>query len=878
RQQCVEADEKTEMAETDAGDTLSADGKFYTGTVLLTKAGDNSFDYRFHASDRVADAVGVPTSDSAVSVTNNPPVLLWTGEANYEGDGVNPDSASGGSNVEFRISYTDVDNEPPTSIQVWMDKNDNGSYDSAELELHDMLAVDGEDVDYRDGKLYSRTLPLLYVVDGFVDYRFYGSEGIDDATGTPTADNPVTVTPVVSGVAPILEWTGETGYSSDGVVPDSGAGGANYTFRVKYTDDNAPAVIQVWIDEDDSSTYEPSEKYTMIEADSGDLTYADGKLYTAKEVVPLVADGTVNYRFYANDGVGDATGVPTSSGTISVVDPIEVPAEYATIQVAIDAASAGNYVLVSDGTYNENINFKGKAITVLSINGAALTAIDANNAGGPVATFDSGETSASVLDGFTLTKGTGISNRGGGLYITGSSPTIKDSVITGHAGFQFGSGGYILSSSSPTITGTTINGNSSQYGGGLFVDSSSTLTLTDSTISNNTATSHYGGGVYLRDSSAAVSNTAITGNAASSNWGGGFYLAGSTTNVTIDNSTIDNNTATYGGGMFVTTNATVTITDSVLNSNSTSADGGAVYANGGAVVNLYGNVISGNQARYGSGVGISLAVLDLGTTTISGNAASGWGGGVYLTGATASATVDNSNIDNNTGSFGGGMFVSTDAVVTVRDSTFNSNSTSADGGGVYANGSATVNFYRSVIGGNQARYGGGVGFTVALVELENTRISGNKASRGGGIYIGSASAVLTTTNSTIGGNYASAYGGGLFADGTVMLTNSIFWGNISSNDNEIYNTVDSANVFNSDIDKDGYEGINGNIRLDPLFVSSIADPEGEVPTASGDYHLLSGSPAIDVGTATGAPTDDIDGDARPYGTGYDMGSDEYVVN
>ncbi len=37
-----------------------------------------------------------------------------------------------------------------------------------------------------------------------------------------------------------------------------------------------------------------------------------------------------------------------------------------TIQAAIDAAHDGNVVLVDEGTYYENINFKGKAITVAS--------------------------------------------------------------------------------------------------------------------------------------------------------------------------------------------------------------------------------------------------------------------------------------------------------------------------------------------------------------------------------------------------------------------------------------------------------------------------------------------------------------------------------
>src|SRR6266436_2220044 len=55
---------------------------------------------------------------------------------------------------------------------------------------------------------------------------------------------------------------------------------------------------------------------------------------------------------------------------------IHVPGDRPTIQAGINAASSGDIVLVAPGTYIENINFMGKAITVKSSNGAKYTIID----------------------------------------------------------------------------------------------------------------------------------------------------------------------------------------------------------------------------------------------------------------------------------------------------------------------------------------------------------------------------------------------------------------------------------------------------------------------------------------------------------------------
>ncbi|NOY65046.1 MAG: hypothetical protein GXO97_06605, partial [Nitrospirae bacterium] len=108
-----------------------------------------------------------------------------------------------------------------------------------------------------------------------------------------------------------------------GVDPDTGAG--SFEFRIKYTDtdNDAPTSIQVWVDMDDSGTYDAGEKYDMTEVDSGDTDYTDGKLYTRTIVLNYAGDGILNYRFYASDGTDTATGTPTSDSTVTVVDPLD---------------------------------------------------------------------------------------------------------------------------------------------------------------------------------------------------------------------------------------------------------------------------------------------------------------------------------------------------------------------------------------------------------------------------------------------------------------------------------------------------------------------------------------------------------------------------
>jgi serine protease len=133
---------------------------------------------------------------------------------------------------------------------------------------------------------------------------------------------------------------------------------------------------------------------------------------------------------------------------------IHVPADQPTIQQAIDVAQLGDTVLVSPGTYFENIDFHGKAISVKSQRGSAQTIIDGNNTGFPVVSFESGETRKSALSGFTIQHGT--ASDGAGVSLFAASATITRNIFRENGGLgEFGAA--ILGNiSSPVVEGNTF--------------------------------------------------------------------------------------------------------------------------------------------------------------------------------------------------------------------------------------------------------------------------------------------------------------------------------------------------------------------------------------------------------------------------------------
>lgn len=437
---------------------------------------------------------------------------------------------------------------------------------------------------------------------------------------------------------------------------------------------------------------------------------------------------------------------------------------------------------------------------------------------------------------------------GGIIYVPGQYSTIQAGINAAFYGdtVQVAAGIYyehITMKSGVIIQGAGAGDNPSIHsildGGGTStvvtaINVDSTAKIAGFKITNGLSVVGSGSGMYNENSSPTVANCTFSENSALLS-GGGMFNDGSS--PTVIDCTFSENSATSGGGLN-NYNSSPTVTNCTFSENSADLDGGGMW-NDSSSATVTDCAFSGNVAgevqHSGDGGGMgnyySLSSLTVNNCTFSGNWAAADGGGMY--------NIHSSPAVTNCIFFGNWVGYQTE-----MDCYW------GWGGGMYNNvSSPTVT--NCIISDNWALYGaGGIYNYNSSPTVTNCTFSGNSA--------GSVSDECQNEqdHSWVAGGMYNKYS-------SPTVTNSILWGDLPF---EIVNEEGSStpSVTYSDI-QGGYTG-TGNINNNPMFVA---------PT-TGDFHIQQGSPCIDTGTSSGAPSTDFEGDPRPYGTDYDIGADEYA--
>jgi hypothetical protein len=463
-----------------------------------------------------------------------------------------------------------------------------------------------------------------------------------------------------------------------------------------------------------------------------------------------------------------------------------------TIQDAVDAATNGDLVLVTNGVYQTggrvvygaltNRVVVTKPLILQSVNGPAFTAIQGfQQSYGPAAVRCIYLTNGAILSGFTLTNGGTLTvsdstdSRGAGAWCESQSVLITNCIFGGNKSWGSGAGAFSGSASNCIfINNSAIGagggacgailfnctfGNNSGYGGGGGAANS---TLYECALTNNSAQLNGGGAAIgcaltrcnLGANSAASSgggavnsfltNCALMGNSTIYGDGGGassstLYLCTLLTNAARNN----------GGGA-----ADSTVFACTIVSNVTGALGGGAY--GGVLNNctLAGNATTNYYPNpFGEGGGACQSILN--NCTISNNSSSFKGGGAAF-GSLTNCIV----ISNSASSYGGGAYGAV-----LQSCALTNNSAGGAGGGVSGS-----RLFDCVLAGNTTEsYGGGAFGCVwggcdldnRICTLSNCVLTGNSAyGYNGSTGDGGGATGATLDNCTVSDNVAGRGGGG----------------------------------------------------------------------------------------------------------------------
>ncbi len=315
-----------------------------------------------------------------------------------------------------------------------------------------------------------------------------------------------------------------------------------------------------------------------------------------------------------------------------------VPGEFATIGEGIVAASEGDTVLVARGTFHEMLDLHGKEIVLRSEAGPDYTTVDADRRGS-VLTCMSGETTRSVVDGFTLTGG--FAELGGGIRVRDSSPSFHHLIVRGNEAIAEGGGMHILHDHLE-VYGIVLIQNRAPRGAGLFaIDGVYSL---DELMAGYNEAAGDGGGVWISRGTLVLNRPILEGNTGV-NGAGALVDNG---NLEIYGGRISGNSASERGGGVHSRCARVDLERLLVERNSSAEGGGLALLDGQISLDRVA-VLHNEAGDAGGGFHLERALTDAFQLTVHGNEAPA-GSGLYA--VDLHATISSSLVTRNRGGAG----------------------------------------------------------------------------------------------------------------------------------------------------------------------------------------------------------------------------------
>jgi hypothetical protein len=280
--------------------------------------------------------------------------------------------------------------------------------------------------------------------------------------------------------------------------------------------------------------------------------------------------------------------VPLSAHTIYVHPDSSV----SSIQAGLNLAGAGDTVLVGPGTYTENLVWPAvESIKLFGELGAESTIVDAGGSGNALCMEDGGFDKTTVVAGLTFQNAVGTF-WGGGIYLNGTSPVIRDCIVRDNVGANDGGGILSHNFGEPTLQSNVITGNYAYEGGGI-AGTAANPSIFYNLIYGNEAVN--GGGISLFKTDNVVRNNEIFDNV--STYGAGIYCYQTVAEIKR-NEIHGNHAGERGGGVFVSA-AEVLVTDNGIYSNVSDSLGGGVYVDfAWCTFNSNSIVDNGNGGMY----------------------------------------------------------------------------------------------------------------------------------------------------------------------------------------------------------------------------------------------------------------------------------------